>query len=397
MRMDGAAYYRRWQGGLFAEGLAGRQPAWISLSSDGLEAMTEDGRRFAMPTGSIRLELGGTSGRMLYARDDSQKLIFICEEADLLRAIERDGPPPLRSQLESLVRAAGGRRWIRRIGYAVAAVVLFLAIGGGPRLLRAAASRAAAALPITVDEAIGSAAARNMDLGGPELDAPRARAALQAMLDRLGPHVARRDVRFRAHLVRNGQANAFALPGGEMVVWSGLLARAETPEQAAGVLAHEMAHATCRHGVKRMIQSIGMIGAAQLLFGDADGLLAAGRDLVTLAQVNRYSREQEAEADAEAVAMMARAGLDPRALIDFFRLIEQEPGAGSAVPSWLSTHPDPAARRASLKARIDCADGPARPLGLDWADVLQDLKSASPVGVGASIALPAYPQEGSKP
>ncbi len=396
--MDGAEG-NRWRGGLFARGVQGRQPAWIAFSSTAFVADTDDGTQHTIPASEARLEQGGASGRMLFIHNHDRSLTFCCEDRILLMRLQEKGPHVLRKQLDQLA-TAGKRRlavgWGILLG--LLGLVLVLAMFA-PALLRALASAAVETLPMSVDEAIGRAAFNGMDLGGPEITDPEALEALQAMLDRLGPHAERRDVGFRVHLVMNPQVNAFALPGGEMVVFTGLIEKAKNGGQVAGVIAHEMAHVTRRHGLKRMAESLGVIAAVQLIFGDATGLLAIGKELFTLAAVNNYSREAEAEADAEAVDLMMRAGLDPGDLAGFFQLIKNEGGSMPGALAWLSTHPDPLLRIAAVRERMQKRRAGRRvPLDLDWPAVQARVKEAAlPAGRGAETGIPTYPKEGTTP
>ncbi|MFW6236744.1 MAG: M48 family metalloprotease, partial [Desulfovibrionales bacterium] len=79
---------------------------------------------------------------------------------------------------------------------------------------------------------------------------------------------------FRVYLARNPEINAFALPGGIIVLNSGLILSATGPDQVAGVLAHEAAHVTLRHGLRQIIGTVGLFALVQALFGDATGLMA---------------------------------------------------------------------------------------------------------------------------
>ncbi len=361
---------REFRGGVFAESGEGRQAARLRLLLDGLQAETDGGESYHLPYDRMRLEHGGASGQMLFVRDDSTALTFVCEDAELLSSLGRQPSASLQQETQKL-SSAHSRKQRQRLMWGAAAIGLaLLLVFALPGLLRLASSIAISALPMSVDQAVGKMAIENMDLGGEVLDDAPAQAAMQAILDRLGPHAERQDVHFRVRIIGNEALNAFALPGGEMVVFSGLLARAESAEQVAGVMAHEMAHVTRRHGLKRMAQSMGLMSLVQLVFGDAAGLLALGKDLFSLALINSYSRDQESEADTEAVAIMLRAQLDARALAGFFRLIQQEHGQQANFMSWMSTHPDPQARIELIDQVLsESRSVLTQPLSLDWSQL----------------------------
>jgi len=135
-----------------------------------------------------------------------------------------------------------------------------------------------------------------------------------------------------------------------VMVFAGLLADAQSPDEVAGVLAHEFTHLRLRHPTAAMIRATGVGLAVTLVTGETSGVLASG---AAMALAGAYSREDEAAADAGGVALMNAAGLDAHGLSAFLRRLAAHP---SRVPAWLSTHPDSA-------ARADAVDRLARPDG----------------------------------
>lgn len=142
------------------------------------------------------------------------------------------------------------------------------------------------------------------------------------------------------------QANAFALPGGYVGVYAGILALAGSDAELATVVGHEVAHVAANHGGERMSQMllVGLGGTAlsvalreepartRQLYLAAFGLGAQVGYLLP------HSRQQELEADRIGLMYMARAGYDPRAAVDFWQSMEKQ-GGGGRVPDFLSTHP----------------------------------------------------------
>lgn len=156
------------------------------------------------------------------------------------------------------------------------------------------------------------------------------------------------DWQFR--LVESDQVNAWAMPGGKVAIYTGILDLTQDENGLAVVMAHEIAHAVARHGNERMSQQLlmtaGAIGLEVALrdkpqqtrdiFHLAYG---AGGTIGTLA----YSRQHEYEADALGMIFMAMAGYDPSHSIAFWERMLQRSG-GSEVPEFLSTHPTNASR-----------------------------------------------------
>jgi len=146
--------------------------------------------------------------------------------------------------------------------------------------------------------------------------------------------------------------NAFAAPGGSVVIFRGLLQRTDSPEQLAGVLAHEFQHVLQRHSTRAIIQhtSSGLLIAA--LTGDVTGPLAYGLEAARVLGHLRYSREAETEADTEGLKMLLAARVDPAGMIAFFEPPKDTAGQDeeSAADKYLSSHPSDRDRKATLTA-----------------------------------------------
>jgi predicted Zn-dependent protease len=165
-----------------------------------------------------------------------------------------------------------------------------------------------------------------------------------------------KDFDWKVSLIRDGKQNAFCLPGGKIVVYTGIIPVTENEPGLATVLGHEMAHATSRHGAQRVLQQnltqTAMTGiAASLSDRDYDkqravmGALGAGAKFGVLMP---FSRKHESEADEIGLIYMARAGYDPQESIRFWKRMEQ---AGSGQPpEFMSTHPSHGTRIAQLEA-----------------------------------------------
>ena len=152
--------------------------------------------------------------------------------------------------------------------------------------------------------------------------------------------------RVRVDVVRQQQANAFALPGGHVYVFEGLLAKSERPDELAGVIAHEMGHVEHRDGTRAVLQSAGL----SFLFGMMLGDFVGGGAVVTAAQTvlsSSYSRHAEAAADDYSVEVMQKAEADPKALGAILSRIASDKDGGMAI---LRDHPETKDRIAAINA-----------------------------------------------
>jgi predicted Zn-dependent protease len=153
------------------------------------------------------------------------------------------------------------------------------------------------------------------------------------------------------------QVNAFALPGGHIGMYRGMVEFAENAPQLAAVMAHEVAHVYADHSNARVSQQLmaqGVLGAVSAL-SEMEGttrklvLGALGVGYQVGVQLP-HSRDQEAEADALGLDMMARAGFDPRGAVELWRRMSQR--GGERPPEMLSTHPHPESRVEALRERM---------------------------------------------
>ena len=164
------------------------------------------------------------------------------------------------------------------------------------------------------------------------------------------------DYKWEFKLIKEDVANAWAMPGGKVAVYTGILPITETKAGLATVMGHEVAHAIARHGNERMSQMmVAQLGGMALdvalsqksqetrqIFNTA---YAVGAQLGVLLP---YSRLQEREADKLGLIFMALAGYDPRQSVDFWQRMQQK-GGGAQVPEFLSTHPSHGTRVETLK------------------------------------------------
>jgi predicted Zn-dependent protease len=211
--------------------------------------------------------------------------------------------------------------------------------------------------------------------------------AVNARIQRIGQRVAAavgRDLptaQWEFVVFESDQVNAFALPGGKVGFYTGLINLAESDDEIAIVMGHEVAHVTSRHGAERQSQALLLgVGGAALSVGARN---SENRDLYMLAYglggtlgVLAYSRDHEREADVVGLRFAAKAGYDPRAAVTFWTKMAAKEGS-ARPPKLLSTHPPSEERIANLrrlaaelmpvyeqaKANLAVGGAPAAPVG----------------------------------
>jgi predicted Zn-dependent protease len=160
---------------------------------------------------------------------------------------------------------------------------------------------------------------------------------------------------WETHVIQDAQLNAWAMPGGKMVVYSGLIEKLKlSDDELAAIMGHEISHSLREHARERASQQM----ASNVALGVAGAVLGLGELGQTLASTIAdvtfnlpHSREQETEADRLGVELAARAGYDPHAAVSVWQKMLQASGSGG--PQFLSTHPSSQTRLADLKVYAD--------------------------------------------
>jgi Zn-dependent protease with chaperone function len=264
------------------------------------------------------------------------------------------------------------RQHLRVIAWSVGATASLVLVAwfGVPAI----AARLAPLLPTTIDRKLGDAV--NMQVRG-MLDVGKAgvafdcgiaaaeipgRAAFDKLVGRLEAAAAL-PVALRTNVVRREEANALALPGGQVYVFRGLITKADNADEVAGVIAHEIGHIAHRDGTKAVLEG----GGLSFLFGMLLGDFVGGGAVVLAAKAvlqSSYSREAETSADAYGAELMNKAGGNAHALA---RMLEKIGGATEPGMKILLDHPETKSRVATIN-RLAAAT-PSAPLldAGEWA------------------------------
>jgi Zn-dependent protease with chaperone function len=311
-------------------------------------------RRMSAPDGVLRLS---RCGETLLARLEIRDPDLICAVEDRAVTLDRGGVGERRL-----------RRKIVALSFAASVSLFITAIYGVPEL----ATRLLPFVPVSVERKLGEAVDKNVHsaldtqhLGaaftcGYSASELEGRAALDRMVGKLEAAAAL-PLQLRVDVVRRPEPNAVALPGGRIYVNQGLIDQAQTPDELAGVIAHEMGHVAARDGTRVVLQTAGL----SFLFGMMLGDFVGGGAVVIAARTvlkSSYSRRVEGAADGYSGALMQKAGGDPHALGAILARIVVDKDHGVAL---LRDHPETRDRIAAINAVA--GTGPTAPL-LDVAE-----------------------------
>ena len=212
----------------------------------------------------------------------------------------------------------------------------------------------------------GTADARKVEMVG-----SRIKAAAEKYLTYLGQGQYLRDYRWEYKLIDSKEVNAWCMPGGKIVVYSGILPITKNDAGLATVMGHEVSHALANHGAQRMsasqLQQLGAVGVAVATGGQSAEKQQMWQQYYGMgSQVGvmlPFSRGHETEADKIGLTLMAIAGYNPDESITFWTRMAAQ-SSGQAPPEFMSTHPSDATRIANLKALIPEAKALAAKVGV---------------------------------
>lgn len=269
----------------------------------------------------------------------------------LYRRVQDDGfrltlpaalPPGLAAHLPS---AGPYGAWIDRMGLGKAVVAFTLASTAAVALFVTAPDWLGPRIPESWERKIGTAMVG--DLGGRMCHTPAGDAAMAKLLAAVDPG----KTKVRAGVANIDMVNAIALPGGQVVLFSGIVTQAKSPDELAGVLAHEVGHVRERHVMTALMRQFGL---SILLAGTNSNVTSSLAGLASMG----YSREAEREADEYARARLAQSDISPVPTAGFFERMAKEAGEPSddesdAVIGWMASHPAARDRAKAFRAAAD--------------------------------------------
>ncbi|MEJ2723325.1 MAG: M48 family metallopeptidase [Deltaproteobacteria bacterium] len=188
--------------------------------------------------------------------------------------------------------------------------------------------------------------------------------SIAEVADREFPDVTK-GYKWEFNVIESKEPNAFALPGGKVAVYTGILKYTENEAGLATVIAHEIAHVIARHGSERMSQQLlvelGAAGLSAALHNESSlttqAILSAFGIGTTVGVLLPFSRAEESEADHIGLILMAKAGYDPRQALLFWQRMANAEEKGQKPPAFLSTHPADKQRIADIKKWLPQAMG----------------------------------------
>jgi Zn-dependent protease with chaperone function len=328
-------------------------------------ALVINGRCIDIPLTEIGVTLGGFNHDQLFLfwHQEEGRFAISPADANAQAQLTANAPAPLSGLLQGAAKDVSRKQRRSRFGLGMLGLILLL-----PLLLvgilvwqsHAIAGWAAGHISLENEQKLGEIAFKQATAG---LKLRQGGVDASAISEIGAKLTQGSKYSYKWYVAEDSSINAFAVPGGYVVVNTGLIQAADSAEEVAGVLAHEVQHVELRHTLKNMVHSLGLRAALALALGDI-GSSALGDMAATLSEL-KFSRDLESEADRNGLAALKRTGIAPQGMVSFFDKLRKQEGA--APPALLSTHPASEDRMQTLQAMIrEQGSWPAQPLPYDW-------------------------------
>lgn len=355
-----------WRGVYFDGRSAARHEVAIVIERGGLRISGERVDGVTWPFTEIRqAESGATDEPVRLTRGAGDPEVLVVSDASFLAAVRRAAP-------DGLARAEDPGRRLRLspmlapIAAAALVLLVFVYVWGIPYL----AERTALRVPLEWETSTGrSMVERLPSVGGVCVD-PAHGEAIARIVGRLTADGRGGRYSYTVRVLDSPLVNALAAPGGQIVIFHGLIAQAGSAEELAGVLAHEIQHIRLQHGTKAVLREIPLQLIASAISGSGSfGGLFVGT--ATSLGGLRYQRRDEEAADREGMRMLLSARVAPHGMLEFFERAEARGEAGPSLLSYVSSHPRDADRREALEEMARAATYAPMPLLTDeeWASL----------------------------
>lgn len=353
----------RVEGGAFHPDLPnGRASGEVLVGFTAVQFKSDKGD-FDLPAEGLKIELGGANDRLIFfSHPTHPKVTIHTADHSILNHPMLVNNPAFATQRKK-VRAKKRLAWAVLFGLCGGLLALLL----GLFLARDTMVRTAAkAVPASWEIAAGDKLFEQIIATKRLVTDTNLHAQLKRITDPLVAGIKDNRYPLKFHIVEDPSLNAFAMPGGNVVLHSGLLMSADSPEEVAGVLGHEIAHVTQRHSIRGILSSAGLYLVLSAVVGDVSGIIGVLANNSAFLLDRKFSRDFEREADNRGWDYLLAANIKPEGMIGFFKKMEAEekrlrekmkeattidvdPGALEV----LSTHPATDERMKNLQAKWD--------------------------------------------
>lgn len=318
-------------------------------------AFQSEGLLFQLPLDGIEIKMGGAGDRLIFfSHPDHPDQTIYSRDSKLLNDPGFRSHQFTRRQRKDVQL----KQFKKRVWLFTACALVFVIFSSAYLLKDPVFDIVAKSLPPGVEDSLGKNFVKQYKVSNVFVESEEVDEQLHALVEPLVTSIASDRYDFRFYVVQDPSLNAFALPGGHIVIHTGLIMGASKAEEILGVIAHEIAHVERQHGIRKVLENTGLYAVIAGLFGDVSAITAVFLSNGAFLLQQQFSRDFEREADMLAVTYLENAGINPSGLYDFFAKLknkeaEEALGTVSDALSILSRHPATSERMDSLQKAID--------------------------------------------
>lgn len=331
--------------------LNGRQSGSATITKNQIDFLSDDGlQKISIPLSSIKIHAEGRNSVHFFISNKAYPSVEIClQDIKAIELLSSFGLEQAKQILKDANKVGALKLFIWSSPIAFSLLVLFLI----PAIMSfIPVAWVNSMVSIQQEKALGDLIWPKILTKEEVVSDAKERLALQKIVNALievNPELGKFKV--EVHVSDDSEVNAFALPGGRIVINRGLLKKA-TPEEILGVMAHELAHIERRHILKSISASLGSIAGyvviASIVGTDAAGVILSVKNFTSLS----YSRADESEADRRGLEFIQNAGFSGEGMVSFFEKLGNETSSLEKSLTFISTHPASDDRAATLKELI---------------------------------------------
>ncbi len=333
----------------------GRSSGTIIVNHSSIEIRYND-KVSVLPFLDLEITQGGSGNRLIYFKHPQySKMSLYSTDGSILNDNNFKGHHQIIKQINTL----RSNKSKAKVFTLLSIVLIILFFVGLYQFKSPMVKIIAKQIPTSWEEKFGETVFAQIKIGKIFIEDEDLLKELDSMIEPLLKNLKSAPYEFQFHIVEDSSINAFAIPGGHVVIHTGLILKASSADEVLGVIAHEIAHVTNKHSLRNIMETAGLYLVIQSLVGDISGLLAVIADNSAYLLSQKFSRSFELEADETGFNNLIRTDYSPCGMLKFFEKIkkeQEESELGQLMNdklNILSTHPATDERISILKNRLE--------------------------------------------
>lgn len=323
---------KAFQGLLYPNNSADSLPVDIFVENNNLK-LEYSGNSISLPVNHANFALGGEADSFLVIT--GRDITIFTKDVAIFDALIENSDYKFQEIKELKIKYLNRKKHSKLTPlYLVVTLIVIIGILYGA--LYATTVAISHSFPLSWEKKLGDMAAPQI-VGTKKVDDKTVTKAIEEIGQHMEIYSDNKNYKFKYYVVKSDEVNAFAIPGGHVIVNTALIEKSDSYEEVAGVIAHELQHVYQRHSIEKLVNQLGVSFTLMMLFGDIGGIIdSVGGGLLGL----KFSRDEESEADRLGLELMYKSGIKPEGMISFFKKLDGINEEASNLPDFISTHPN---------------------------------------------------------